>query len=128
MDKIYRRETQCKKERKPIPESETCRKRNVYMNFRVTENERNLIESRIKMSGLDKNDFFIQSCLYQKILVHGNIRMFTQIQRELAEIKSLLETQPIDNLSIYQIESLRTVNEMLERVFKKKFEVKYNEE
>ena len=67
-DKIYRRTTQSS----PILKSNAgkkARKRNVILNFRVTEQEKNLIEKRIELSGLKKSDYFIESCLYQKILV-----------------------------------------------------------
>ena len=44
---------------------EESRKRNVILNFRVSEKEKELIEKRIELSGLKKSEFFIQSCLYQ---------------------------------------------------------------
>ena len=80
-DKIYRRTTQPS----PILKSDAgkkARKRNVILNFRVTEQEKGLIEKRIELSGLKKSDYFIESCLYQKILVKGNIRRcFERIRR-----------------------------------------------
>ena len=66
-DKIYRRSTQLGDT--PIKKKdEKARKRNNILNFRATPTEKTLIERRIELSGLDRASFFIQSCMYQKIL------------------------------------------------------------
>ncbi len=72
--RIYKIQTEEPKPKKK--KNEKNRKRNVFMNFRVSEKERELIEKRIALSGMTKAEFFIQSCLYQAIFVKGNIRTF----------------------------------------------------
>ncbi|MFR7818362.1 MAG: plasmid mobilization protein [Clostridium sp.] len=89
-DKIYRRTTQSS----PILKSDAgkkARKRNVILNFRVTEQEKGLIEKRIELSGLKKSDYFIESCLYQKILAKGNIRTSDKMKEQLAKIADALK-------------------------------------
>ena len=91
------------------------------MNFRVSETERALIEKRIALSGMTKAEFFIQSCLYQTILVRGNIRTFDKIRERLSAIEiklSDLEKKP--ELSKDDLMELRTILEMLAFVYKRK--------
>ena len=83
MTKIFRRETLVcgKNEKKP-----ETRKRDVIINFRVSPEEKRLIDARIDMIGLSKASFLIQSCLYQAVLVKGNIKTFDKINSKMQEI------------------------------------------
>lgn len=53
--------------------NEKNRYRNVIMNFRVTQEEKEKIENRIALSGLNKQDYFIQSLMNQQVICYGNI-------------------------------------------------------
>ncbi len=67
MDKIYRRPTQesgTPKKKK----NEKNRKRNTIMNFRVSPQEKELIEARIKLLGLPKAEFFIETACTRNCL------------------------------------------------------------
>ena len=75
MSKIFQRPSLQKGSEKR-KKNEKNRVRNTFLNFRVTPFEKELIEARISLTGLTKAEFFIQSCLYQTILVKGNIRTF----------------------------------------------------
>ncbi len=126
MDKIFRRGTQVE----PDPDKVKApyeRARNVFMNFRVSPYERELIEARIEMSGLPKGEFFVQSCLHQKVLVKGNIRSFTIIAKRLKKICDHLghpelvgdcneETMKLD---AGDIEAIRSLAEILGSRFKR---------
>ena len=91
------------------------------MNFRVSETERALIEKRIALSGMTKAEFFIQSCLYQAILVRGNIRTFDKIRERLSTIEiKLSDMEKSPELSKDDILELRTILEMLVFVYKRK--------
>ena len=116
-DKIYRRTTQSS----PILKSndgKKARKRNVILNFRVTEQERNLIEKRIE------SDYFIESCLYQKILIKGNIRTSDKMKEQLARIADALkeseEEDFSDVLSGEDVIAVKTILEMLTKIAQKK--------
>ena len=122
-DKIYRRTTQSSSILKSN-DGIKARKRNIILNFRVTEQEKNLIEKRIELSGLKKSDYFIESCLYQKILVKGNIRTSDKMKEQLARIADALKECEEENffgvLSGEDIIALKTILEMLTKTAQKK--------
>ena len=113
MDKIYRRSTQLG-DTPRRKKNEKNRVRNTIMNFRVSPKEKKLIEARISATGMPKAEFFIQSCLYQAILVKGNIRSFAEIDRRLAEIAAVLEeNSDLTDLDPEQAETLKTILEIM---------------
>ncbi len=115
-DKIYRRTTQLSDTPKR-KDDEKARKRNVIVNFRVTQKEKELIDRRIELSGLKKSDYFIESCLYQKILVKGNIRTSDMMKEQLGNIAEILNASErkdfSDELSKEDVMTLKTIAEML---------------
>lgn len=115
-DKIYRRTTQLSDTPKR-KDDEKARKRNVIVNFRVTQKEKELIDRRIELSGLKKSDYFIESCLYQKILVKGNIRTSDTMKEQLGKIAEILNASEgkdfSDELSQKDGMTLKTIAEML---------------
>lgn len=119
MDKIYRRPTQLGDTPKK-KKNEKNRKRNMIINFRVSELEKELIEKRIKLTGLSKSEFFIQSCLYQAILVKGNIRTFNEIKDRInALAESISINSSLEELDIEAAESFRTILEILNNLYGK---------
>lgn len=117
MDKIYRRPTQSNGTPKK-KKDEKARKRNVIMNFRVSPQEKELIEKRIALSGLSKSEFFIQSCMYQKILVKGNVRTYDEMRKQLAVIKEhLSKVESTEDLELDVMESLRMIAEILDSFY-----------
>lgn len=91
------------------------RKRSVIMNFRVSPEEKQLIDDRIALSGLGRADFFIKSCMYQKISTFGNIRTFEEIKKKMLLIdKHLQEVERTEELDVEILESLRMILEMLD--------------
>ena len=117
--RIYKIQTEEPKPKKK--KNEKNRKRNNIINFRVTENERELIEKRIALSGMTRAEFFIQSCLYQAILVRGNIRTFDKIKERLLAIESKLsDMEKNPELTKDDLLELRTILEMLAFVYKRK--------
>ncbi len=96
------------------------RKRNVVMNFRVSENERNLINARMALSGLNRSEYFIESCLYQKILVKGNIKSFGAIKDKIEDLNKKFDNDiMLENLEPEERESLRMILEILNKLFGK---------
>ncbi|MGF7017746.1 hypothetical protein M2145_001503 [Lachnospiraceae bacterium PF1-21] len=119
MDKIYRRSTHVSATKKK--KNEKARVRSVIMNFRVSPQEKELIEARIALSGLPKGKFFIESCLYQTILVKGNIRTFNEIKKKIEKIVSAIEINTkLEELDPELRESLRTIIESLNSFYKRK--------
>lgn len=113
MAKIYRRDNLISGVRSK-KKNEKNRKRSVIVNFRVTPEEKQLIDGRIALSGLARAEFFINSCMHQKIVTFGNVRTFDEIKKKLAEIdRHLQQIEKSEELDIEVLESLRMVLEML---------------
>lgn len=92
---------------------EHARVRNQILNFRTTPEERKKIEDRIALSGLTKSEFLIQSCMNQKIVVHGNVKVFAEINKQLSAImEHITSTDFPNNLDDEILENLRTILEL----------------
>lgn len=114
MAKIYRRDNLISGVR-PKKKNEKNRKRSVIVNFRVTPEEKQFIDERIALSGLARAEFFINSCMRQKIVTFGNVRTFDEIKRKLAGIdRHLQQIEKSEELDIEVLESLRMVLEMFD--------------
>ena len=90
------------------------------INLHVSETEKNLIEKRIALSGMTKVKFFVESCLYQAILVKDNIRTFDKIRERLSAIESKLsDMEENPKLTREELLELRTILEMLKFIYKR---------
>ena len=113
-DKIYRRPTQSPGKPEQKKRDEKKRKRNNIINFRVTPMEKQLINARIHLTGLTKTEFFLQSCLYQKILVKGNVRTFAAIRATMDLLDERLnEITNAEELDVILLEEIQTIREIL---------------
>ena len=118
MAKIYRRTTLISGTNKK--KGEKKRKRNIIINFRVSPEEKQMIEERVKLSGMAKGEYFIQSCMHQKISVLGNIRTFDAIKESVSKLdRKLMELQSVEELDEVTLESLRMVLELLDGIYNK---------
>ena len=98
--------------------NEHNRYRNVIKNFRVTPKERDLIEARLAVTGMKSSTFFIQSCLYQKILVKGNIRTFSVMKDTLRDLTEKIDRNPdLTQLDSTDAERLKTILEITNYLF-----------
>ena len=60
-------------------------------------------------------EFFINSCMHQKIVTFGNVRTFDEIKRKLAGIdRHLQQIEKSEELDIEVLESLRMILEMFD--------------
>lgn len=114
MTKIFKRDTLISGV-SPKMKEEKKRKRSVIVNFRVTPEEKKLLDNRIEISGMQRQDYFIKSCLYQKIITYGNIRTFDVMRKKVVEInKHLNLISKSEELGLEILESLRMILEMLD--------------
>ena len=112
MAKIYRRDNLVSGVT-PKKKNEKNRKRSVIVNFRVTPEEKQLIDERIALSGLPRAEFFIQSCMYQKVITFGNVKTFDGIKKKLLVIDEYLQAvEKSEELDLKTLESLRMILEM----------------
>ena len=72
------------------------------ISFRISPRERDEIEAKIKASGMQKKDYFVRSCIYNKVCVVGKREVIYQLVEELqlmqyniAEILKQFEEQEI---------------------------------
>ena len=72
------------------------------ISFRISPRERDEIEAKIKASGMQKKDYFVHSCIYNKVCVVGKREVIYQLVEELqlmqyniAEILKQFEEQEI---------------------------------
>ena len=113
MAKIYRRDNLVSGVT-PKKKNEKNRKRSVIVNFRVTPEEKQLIDERIALSGLPRAEFFIQSCKYQKVITFGNVKTFDGIKKKLVAIDEHLQAvEKSEEMDLEILESLRMILEML---------------
>ncbi len=64
---------------------------------------------------MQRQDFFIQSCLYQKIITYGNIKTFDVMRKKVVETsKHLNSISKSEELDLEVLESLRMILEMLD--------------
>ena len=69
--------------------------RNVIISFRMSPQERDDLNVRVKLSGLTKQDYIIKRLSERDIVVQPNTRVFKSLRNQMAEI--LTELKRINN-------------------------------
>lgn len=85
MSKIFIRESMKSKSNKV--KTDKNRKRKRIVNFRMSEEEKDLLDTKIKISGLNKQDYFIQIALNHTVNMYGSIKAFDELKREILDLK-----------------------------------------
>lgn len=67
------------------------RKRSLIVNFRVTPEERELIEARIKLTGLSKSDYYIKTFLGQEINIAVGKYQSDRLSLEFKRLREAVE-------------------------------------
>lgn len=65
--------------------------KNLTISFRVTEWEREEIEAKIAVSGMAKKDYFVRSCIYNKVCVVGKKELIYKLVHELQVMETVLK-------------------------------------
>lgn len=60
------------------------------ISFRVSDGEREMIEAKILASGMQKKDYFVRSCIYNRICVVGKKEVIYQLVEELQNMQTNL--------------------------------------
>ncbi len=61
------------------------------ISFRISPREREEIEAKIFVSGMKKKDYFVRSCVYNRVCVVGKKETVYQIVEKLQEMQSCME-------------------------------------
>lgn len=70
---------------------EKNRKRNRILNFRVSEEEYDLINKKIAISGLKKQDYFIQMLLNHEVNLVSDYRLSDNIAKEIFQLAKVIK-------------------------------------
>lgn len=65
--------------------------KNPTISFRVSDYERQAIEANIKISGMLKKDYFIRSCIYNRVCVVGKKETIYPLVEELRRMQERME-------------------------------------
>ena len=85
------------------------------ISFRITDAERRQIEARILASGMKKQDYFVRSCIYNRICVVGKKEtIYPLVQTVNALYLQLLEMQKAFTSSDRNIDALPSSDEINE--------------
>ena len=83
------------------------------ISFRISPRERDEIEAKIIASGMQKKDYFVRSCIYNRVCVVGKKEVIYRLVEELqlmqaniADVVSQFEQQEV-TLSIDGLEQMR---------------------
>lgn len=86
------------------------RHRSKIISFRVSPEEGELLDTKVKLSGLTKQDYIIKKITDSAVTVQPNPRVYkalkTQLENVLTELK---EKEPSDDL----LETIRLINQTL---------------
>lgn len=93
---------------KPGPNKEGyVRKRNHFVNFRITPEEATMLDRYIALSGLDKQVYLADCMLHRTIQIQGNPRVFINLKKEMNEI--LNELKRINTSSEINVDLLKLI-------------------
>ena len=116
MGKIYGKVNGPRKPKKK--KNEHNRLRDIIVNFRVSPKEKAVLDARIAATGMGKQDYYRQSCLFQKILIKGNIRSLSAIKETVRELTEKIDHNPdLTALEPADAERLKTILEMMMYLF-----------
>ena len=91
MTKIYRRNSlvegiEAKKK------GDKKRKRSIIVNFRMSPEEDELLETAVRLSGLTKQEYIIRRLQEKEVVVTGNPRVYKALKNELAKVLNELKS------------------------------------
>ena len=91
------------------------------ISFRVSDREREMIEAKILASGMQKKDYFVRSCIYNRVCVVGKKETVYQIVERLQEMENRLVelAEQIDGKKpVITSEEIRDLREAYEDMLK----------
>ena len=120
MKMIFRQETiqkQAKQIRKK-KKGENNRKRNHILNFRVSDEEYELINKKIELSQISKQDYFIKLLTEHEISVQADYRVVDAISKEIFQLARVIKK--VGKLNEIEDETLLYILEIYEEIKKEK--------
>lgn len=118
MAKIFRRESIQKLKKKKLKKKENNRVINKYVNFRVTPDEYDLLNKKVEMSGLLKQDYIIQSLLNHEVKIVPDYRLADSVAKEIFQLARVIKK--FSQLDDQEQEILIFILEIYEELKKRK--------
>lgn len=86
--------------------------RNKTVAFRMSQEESDDLDIRVKLSGLIKQDYIVNRLLERKVVVQPNTRVYKALRNQMTEILS--ELRGIENGAMVDDELLATIKTVAE--------------
>ena len=118
MKMIFRQETIQKQAKQIRKKHENNRKRNRILNFRVSDEEYELINKKIELSQMSKQDYFIQLLTEHEISVRADYRVADAIAKEIFQLARVIKK--VGKLNEIEDETLLYILEIYEEIKKEK--------
>ena len=96
------------------------RLRSVVTGFRMSPEEAELLNSLVKVSGLNKQDYLINRALQRDVIVYGNPKVYIGLKKELIALYN--EFQRLNNCSQITDEQLILLNQITKILNEMRFE------
>ena len=81
--------------------------------FRVSPEENEELDVRVKLSGLTKQEYLINRALEKEIIVRGNPRVYIALKRQLEEVLQELKTLQGETPSEELLDTICLINRTL---------------
>lgn len=82
------------------------------ISFRISPRERDEIEAKIIASGMQKKDYFVRSCIYNRVCVVGKKEVVYRLVEEL----QLMQANIADVVSQFELQEVTLSDEGLEQM------------
>ena len=91
--------------------------RSLNVGFRMSPEEAKELDDRVKLCGMQKQDYLIQSALYQQITVRGHKAMYDEFRKQLQHIEQeLIQIEKVSDMDVELLTPLRTILEIMAEV------------
>ena len=87
--------------------------RNKTIAFRMSPEESNELDMRVKLSGLTKQDYLINRAFQRDIVVVGNPKVYVALKKKLEEVLIELKSLNSSQLSPELLETIKLINKTL---------------
>lgn len=87
--------------------------RNKTVAFRMSPEESNELDMRVKLSGLTKQDYLINRALQRDIVVVGNPKVYVALKKKLEEVLIELKSLNGSQLSPELFKTIKLINKTL---------------
>ena len=89
--------------------------RNLTIAFRVSPEENEDITRRARLSGLTKQDYIIQRCQEQNVVIVGNPRVHKALKQEMAQLRQAIEN--LTTITTGECEELMDRFQLAEQIY-----------